>query len=122
MMSHLIDPSHLATAFGYLVIGGVLLELAFRLWNTHPVNRPFLFNGLLTERGVARLLKLWPLVFLFGAFILSCAIDHALDYIFDGHRGHFPVLEAAAVAEAVITWVTAIVLVFVRVRWSSWTA
>jgi hypothetical protein len=99
--------AHMATAFAYMVIGAVLLNLAAQMWFRHPVNRVFLFGPYLTEEGLRLVLKSWPMVFLFGAFILSCAIDHALDLMAGGHRAHSPGLEIAAVTEAVISLFTA---------------
>ena len=104
----MIGYAHFATACAYLFIGGALLHLAARMWFSHPINRVFIFGPYLTEEGLRAVLKSWPLVFLFGAFILSCAIDHGLDLWFGGHRVVARGLEIAAVSEAVISVFTAL--------------
>ena len=114
--------AHLATAIAYLAIGGVLLRLAGVMWFSHPVNRVFLFGPYLTEEGLKLVLRSWPLVFLFGAFILSCAIDHALDLRLGNHHGVSRGLEIAAVTEAVISITTACCVLWVAARRKSWRA
>lgn len=104
---------HDITAFAYYLIGAVLIEVSLRVWWTHPINRAFFFGPLLTEAGMKVLLRNWQLVFLFGAFIFSCAVEHSLD-------GHTPAQTqlVAAWVEAAISIATAGVVI--RLRWRVW--
>lgn len=104
---------HVLTAVAYYAIAAVLLELSLRVWWTHPINRAFMFGPFMTPAGVKLMLRNWQLVFLFGAFILSCAVEHSLD----GHTPH-PQQLIAAWIEAAISLATAGVVL--RLRWRAW--
>lgn len=109
--------AHLWTAGAYFVIGLILIGLAFAVWFTHPVNRVFVFGPYLTERGMHVVMRSWPLVALFGAFIFSCAVDHAVEWLMMHGR---PELHGAltffSVIEAVISWFTALVMIWLGGR------
>ncbi len=121
-MTHGIH-AHIWTAGAYFLIGGALILLAIRIWWTHPINRAFLFGPYLTPAGVRVLLHHWPLVFLFGAFIFACALDHAAEAL--ATLGWWPKLLTAdflkflATGEAVVSVVTALVVMLVARR--AWT-
>lgn len=114
-----IGIAHLSTAIAYYIIAGVLLWMAAQLWKEHPVNRVFRLGPYLTEEGLRALLNGWYFVFLFGAFILSCAIDHTLDFLV--HKGWMSAtaLRTSAVSEAVISLGTAffVVAAVARHKW-----
>lgn len=112
--------AHLLTAFAYYVIGAILIYVAVKVWWTHPVNRAFLFGPYLTETGVRELLRLWPMTFMFGAFIASCAVDHNLDWLAMRGMADPRWVETAALVEAIISWGTALslLLICLRAAWS----
>ena len=112
--------AHLVTSLAYYVIGGVLIWLAMRLWFAHPVNRVFMLGEYLTEKGLRLVLRLWPFVFLFGAFIFSCGIDHTLDHFHRESRISHMAFDAVAITEAVISLWTAGSVVWVTATWRRW--
>lgn len=113
--------AHLATAFAYLMIGVILLWISLKVWWTHPLNRAFRLGPYITEDGLRLVLSLWPFVFLFGAFILSCAIDHAAHFALEmGWLNHLW-RDFFAVIESVISLWTAgcVVLAAAGLRWTT---
>jgi hypothetical protein len=110
MLTHnhsLVATPHLWTALAYYVIGFLLLVVALRVWWMHPVNRAFVFGPYVTEEGLALILRNWMFVFLFGAFILSCGIEHHLEYLASHGRVDFVTVRFAAIIETVISVWTA---------------
>jgi hypothetical protein len=112
--------AHLASAVSFLFIGGLLLWISLNVRLTHEVNLAFYFGEYLTQAGLSLLMRLWPFVWLFAAFILACALDHALDALEQGHERNNRALEIASVAEAVIAMWTAGSLLWVTMRWERW--
>lgn len=121
MIAALLADPHIWTAGAYLVIGIRMIVVALCIWWAHPLKRAFIFGPILTEDGVRFVLRNWPLVFLFGAFIFSCAIDHAAEAII--MTGHLitPVMNVLGWFEAVISWATAAALVGTEIRGRWWT-
>lgn len=104
--------AHIWTAGAYYIIGLALIGLAFSVWWTHPINRVFIFGRYLTEDGMRLVMMSWPMVLLFGAFIFSCAVDHHVDWLFH-QRGHSKLGSAVrffSIVEAVISWITALII------------
>lgn len=95
--------SHLITAAAYVVIGAVLLVWVFRVWWTHPVGRAFSFGPYVTPEGGALIFRNLPLVFLFGAFIATCALDHGLDWLANREIVSYAWVEIAALVEALVS-------------------
>ena len=109
--------AHLWTAFAYYIIGLALLGMAFTVWWTHPVNRVFIFGRYLTPEGLRVVMMSWPMVALFGAFIFSCAVDHMIDWAnTNGYPQHHSTIQFFSVVEAVISWVTALVVMYLGGR------
>lgn len=109
--------AHLWTAFAYYIIGAALLGMAATVWWTHPVNRVFLIGRYLTPEGMKAVLMSQPLVALFGAFIFSCALDHHVEYFMQhGHPELAPALHFFSTVEAVISWATALIIVYLGGR------
>lgn len=106
-----IGLAHLGSAFAFYVIGGSLLWLATVMWREHPINRVFRLGPYVTEKGLRALLGLWPFLFLFGAFVTACAVDHTLDFLVHHKIASTTLLRTSAVTEAVISIGTAFFLV-----------
>ncbi len=103
---------HLLTAGAYYVIGATLIVVALRMWWRHPLRRAFVLGPYLTAAGVIFLMRIWPLMFLFGAFIFSCAVEHHADWLVV--RGTLPpaVMQPLGQLEAGISWLTALALLW----------
>ena len=112
----LLSDPHLWTAGAYCVIGLLLILLALHVWWAHPLKRAFIFGPYLTETGARLVLHLWPLVFLFGAFIASCAADHAADSLAMVGLVSRSAVNALGFVEAVISWWTAVSMVWLLAR------
>lgn len=106
-----IGIAHLGSALAFYVIGAILLWLAVAMWKEHPINRVFRLGPYVTELGLRTLLGAWPLLFLFGAFVTSCAIDHTLDFLVHIEVVSTTWLRTIAVTEAIISLGTAFFLV-----------
>lgn len=101
----------------YYIIGLSMLALAFTVWWTHPINRVFIFGPYLTTEGMRVVMMSWPLVGLFGAFIFSCALDHNVDWLVSNGRSSLTeLLKLFGVVEAVISWITALIIVLIGGR------
>lgn len=103
--------AHLGSALAFYIIGGVLLWLSTAMWREHPINRVFRLGPYVTELGLRTLLGAWPLLFLFGAFVTSCAIDHTMDFLVHIEVVSTTWLRTIAVTEAIISLGTAFFLV-----------
>jgi len=119
MSAQLLRDPHLWTAGAYCVIGLMLLAGALHIWWTHPVNRAFTFGPYLTEKGVRLVLRMLPLVWLFGLVIASCAVDHAAESMAMVGMVPWPVVHVLGLFEAVVSWITALSMVWLAVR-SGW--
>ncbi len=119
-MIHHHSISHLVTSIDYYIIGLVLLTCVFRVWWTHPVNRAFIFGRYVTPEGVKVILRNLPLVFLFGAFIASCALDHQLDWLAGEGYIDYSFVELSALIEALVSTLAAISVVYIAVK-ALWT-
>ena len=109
--------AHIWTAAAYYIIGAVLIAVAWKVWWTHPLNRVFLFGEYVTPAGVSLVMRHWPMVALFGAFIFSCAVDHHVEWLMmHGRPGLAPALKFFSVVEAVISWVTALSVLLIGGR------
>ncbi len=109
--------AHIWTALAYYIIGVAMLALAFKVWWTHPINRVFIFGPYLTTQGIKVVMMSWPLVALFGAFIFSCAVDHHVDWLVSrGAHDLVKWLHFFGVIEAVISWLTALVVIYLGGR------
>ena len=109
----MIAGPHFWTAIAYYIIGIPLIVLALKVWWMHPINRAIYFGDYVTERGLARLLRNWPFTFLFGAFILSCGIEHHLDYLASRGRVNPEFVRFVANIEAIISLWTAASMIYV---------
>lgn len=96
------------TACAYYLIGLVMMVVAVSVWWTHPINRAFLFGPYLTEGGIRLLLHSWPFVFLFGAFIFSCAAEHHVHWLFAHDLAPAELVDLLGTIEAVISVFTAL--------------
>lgn len=117
-MTH--SAAHLYTAAAYYVIGAVLLVTGLRLFRTHPINRAFLLGPYLTEGGIRLVLAHWWLMLAFGAFILSCALEHHAEWLLS--HGSWPsvitpaLLDMLGEIEAIISVATAILVLALRIQ------
>lgn len=100
--------AHLYTALAYYLIGLAMIAVAIKVWWTHPVNRAFMFGPYVTPAGIAMLLRLWPFVALFGAFILSCALDHHADWLAARGLISYEIVDTLGTIEAIISVFTAL--------------
>lgn len=105
------------TAGAYFVIGLILIIAAFRLWAMHPLQRAPRMLVHLTPEGSKMVLKRWPLVYLFGAFILSCAFEHAAHWAYPHGLATKEMVFGLAVAEAIISVVTAVYVLWLSTIW-----
>jgi hypothetical protein len=121
MIADLLADPHFWTAGAYVLIGARLIVLALCIWWAHPLKRAFIFGPLLTETGVRFVLHNWPFVFLFGAFIFSCAADHAADAIAMAGRHMNAAVNILGWIEATISWATAFAMVGAEIRGRWWT-
>lgn len=112
--------AYLLTAIAYLIIGVPLVLLALRVWWTHPINRAIRYGPYITPAGLKVLLNNWPFVFLFGVFILACAIDHAGGWIYaNGYGGTWLTaheLGVIAGIEVAVSLLTALSVVWAGVK------
>src|SRR5687767_6178564 len=116
-MTTLLYSPTLFTALAYYIIGGLLIYYAIKVWTTHPINRVFIFGDYLTAEGVRLVMAMWPLVILFGLFIFSCAAEHHIHWLWShGWERSRWVLLFMGWIEAVISLITAAVLVFLATR------
>lgn len=106
-----IGLAHLGSALSFYVIGGLFLWLSTALWREHPINRVLKLGPFVTERGLRALLSAWPFLFLFGAFVTACAVDHSFDFLVHLDVVSTTWLRTSAVTEAVISVGTAFFLV-----------
>lgn len=112
--------AHLISAVAYVVIGAPLVVIAFRVWWTHPINRAIRYAPYITPAGMKALLRNWPFVFLFGVFILACAIDHGAQWVFNhGYGGTWLTpwhLNVIAEIEASVSVMAALAVLWVGVK------
>lgn len=114
-MSHFGD-AYLWTSASYFVIGIALLVAAFTVWHTHPVNRVFLFGPYVTQAGIQLLMRYWPLVFLSGAFIFSCGIDHLIHWSYEHGQSSMSASRFFSIIEAVISGLMALCVLLIVAR------
>lgn len=111
---------HLVTAVAYVVIGMPLVLIALRVWWTHPINRAIRYGPYITPAGLRVLLNNWPFVFLFGVFILACALDHGAEWLFNnGYGGTWLVIDhlnMLAGIEAAVSVLTALSVLWAGVK------
>lgn len=112
--------AHLITAAAYTVIGVPLIIIALKVWWTHPINRAIHYSSYITPNGMKILLSNWPFVFLFGVFILVCAVDHAANWMFaNGYGGTWLMiydLHMIAAMETGVSVLTAILVIWVGLK------
>lgn len=107
----------LYTAGAYYLIGFVLLGAAGVIWWTHPVNRALLFGPFVTVAGLRLVLRLWPLVWLFGLFIFSCGVEHHAHYLMQRGAVAPETVAFLGVVEAVVSVWTAASMAALTVYW-----
>jgi len=113
---HHLGNAHLYTALAYYVIGLVLLGVSIKIWWTHPVNRALIFGPYVTQEGMKLILRNWPFMAMFGAFILSCAFDHHADWLASRGTISYAYVDILSIIEAMISVWTAGSMVFVALR------
>jgi uncharacterized membrane-anchored protein len=63
------------TAICFVIIGAVLITLAFRLWFMPKWKRAIVFEPYLTTDGLRLLLWGWPVIFVLGFFTLLAGVS-----------------------------------------------
>ena len=74
----------IVTGPAMLVIGGLILLLAYRLWWLHPINRVFRIGPFVTERGLRALLDMRQVFLAIGAFLTAQGAASVVFWAFAG--------------------------------------
>lgn len=61
-----------------IVLGGLMLFLAIRMWLVHPLNRVFRLGPFVTPRGIEAVLRLRLTLLLLGAFLFVQGLTSAV--------------------------------------------
>lgn len=85
------DPRYL-TGPTSIVLGGVLVWIAARLWLVRPVNRVFRIGPFVTERGLRALLAMRPLFLIWGMFLSTQGTASVLYWFVTGEQAGHPMV------------------------------
>lgn len=82
MTISILNDLRFLTGPSMLIIGGLLVIVALRLWLVHPINRVLRVAPFVTEAGLRALMAMRPLFFSTGMFLVTSGCNSVYFWFF----------------------------------------